>query len=149
MRFVNSRGGSWSNFPTRFSIFQWQILGGSNQQGAGSHGGVQKFWGGPIRVPWGGPIGGPMLKSQKLGGSNVPIPKVGGVRTPPTRAVAAPMRIVMKIFLRPFPLMKFGGSREWTDQGFTFSPVWFGLSRSFLWINRYWQENDESDHVST
>ena len=60
-------------------------------QSAGSHGGVQKFWGGPIRVPWGGSIGGPMLKSQKLGGSNVPIPKVGGVRTPPTRAVAAPM----------------------------------------------------------
>ena len=36
-----------------------------------------------------------MLKSQKLGGSNVPIPKVGGVRTPPTRAVAAPMSVVV------------------------------------------------------
>ena len=32
-----------------------------------------------------------MLESQKLGGSHVRIPKVGGVRTPPTRAVAAPM----------------------------------------------------------
>ena len=64
--------------------------------------GVQKFWGGPIRVPWGGPIGGPMLKSQKLGGSNVPIPKVGGVRTPPTRAVAAPM-----IFLIDFESYRF------------------------------------------
>ena len=39
----------------------------------------------------GGPMGCPMLESQKLGGSNVAIPKVGGVRTPPTRAVAAPM----------------------------------------------------------
>ena len=39
----------------------------------------------------GGPIGGPMLKSQKLGGSNVPIPKVGGSGPPQPRAVAAPM----------------------------------------------------------
>ena len=52
---------------------------------------VRNF-GGSHRGPMGGPMGGPMLESQKLGGSNLRIPKVGGVRTPPTRAVAAPMR---------------------------------------------------------
>ena len=45
-------------------------------------GGSRNFGGSHIRVPWGGPIGGPMLKSQKLGGSNVPIPKVGGSGPP-------------------------------------------------------------------
>ena len=40
-----SRGGSLWNFPARFFIFSVTNFGGVPS--AGSHGGVQKFWGVP------------------------------------------------------------------------------------------------------
>ena len=48
---------------------------------AGSHGGSRNFGGVPSGSH-GGAHRDPMLKSQKLGGSNVPIPKVGGSGPP-------------------------------------------------------------------
>ena len=80
MRFVNSRGGKLMEFSGPIFFFPLEILGGPISRVPW---GVQKFWGGPIRVPWGGPIGGPMLKSQKLGGVQCSNSKSWGGPDPP------------------------------------------------------------------
>ena len=83
MRFINSRGGSSSNFPARFFIFSVRNFGGvpsaevpwgspDNFGGvpSGSHGGSHRGSHVKIFKSW----GGPMFQSQKLGGSGPPQP---------------------------------------------------------------------------
>ena len=91
---MNSRGGvvdgvfrpDFDRYLT--SMLCYKILGGSHVLESQKLGGVR---GQSVRVD----NYALLLCYKILGGSNVTIPKVGGVRTPPTRAVAAPMLIII------------------------------------------------------